>query len=126
MTKSKVFAESLPTSCPPHTAKETALDSVFRLIKNEMPIEQDFDSHQQKGTPRPAAVCSCAWASCSFNTTAEDLVKLKGLIKRLPFVAKLNIPSDMGMHDNGKRHINFWRYSDTNLSDFVESVEQAA
>lgn len=116
------YGEALPISCPPDQAIETALQPVFRLVAHHQPTPTCFASHLALGKPVPAGVSECEWASCSLNTSVSELIKIKRLRKRLPFVAELSVPAGAGRHLSAKYHIHYWRYNVTNLASFVTNV----
>jgi len=89
-----------------------------------MPTDAAFDSFAATGQPKPPnyEVSDCDWASCSLRTTAEALLKLKGLRKRNPVIATLTIPAGSGKHTTANTHINFWRYAGFSLTTAVTAT----
>lgn len=99
---------------------------MFRLVKNAPPITSDFASKAAQGIPCPDNDSDCAWASCSLFKKASSLRKYPRLRAEYPYLAQLSIPTGKGMFRVGESkrgHIDFWRYADVCLSEFVVSVE---
>lgn len=120
------YGENLPDACPPNDASEDALGPVLRLVPVSNPDEACFASKRALDIPPPPNFpgSPCEWASCSLNTSVDALLKIRGLVKRNPFIAKLEIPASKGKHNQGKFHINFWRYADFSIpSAVVETWE---
>lgn len=120
------FAEALPDQCPPETAEDLALANVYRLVADPAPDEDSFKSKLALGISKPDSykATDCEWASCSLSSSVEALLKIKGLRKRLKYVAKLQIPQSSGRHLAEKAHIHFWRFSGFNIADAIESVQE--
>lgn len=118
------FGETLPTQCPPPAASEAELVDVFRLVPSPNADDAAFASFAANGQPKPPnmEVSDCDWASCSLRTTAEALLKLKGLRKRNPFLVTLSIPAGSGKHTKAHTHINFWRYASFSLTTAVTAT----
>lgn len=120
------FAEALPNDCPPATAVDELLESVFRLVANDPPTSSDFASHMAAGRPCPSADKGCQWCSCSLFLKAKTLRKYSRLRAELPYLAELKIPAGNGKFVKGatkRGHIDFWRYSDVELNNYVINVE---
>jgi len=115
------FGEQLPDQCPPDGIGDEALGPVFRLVPTSDPDETCFSSKLALAeTPPPGYKgTACEWASCSLNRSVDALLKIRGLVMRNPFVARLEIPAAKGKHDAGKAHINFWKYKGFDLSSAV-------
>lgn len=97
-------------SCPPSTAKNSALSGAYRLLRGTQPAPTDWLSHQALGKPLPAGVCPCEWASISLMSTlvaAKKLAKLPNF-QGVTTAAVLDIPAGAGVHESKKNHINFW------------------
>ena len=126
MALASQYGESLPASCPPEGASEGSLESVFRLVASDPPTPKCFDSHRALGKPFPknSDLTECDWASCSLNKSVEELVKLKRLRMRFPYVAELSVPEGVGRHVSGKYHIHFWRFNGVNMVSFVTKVDK--
>lgn len=116
------YAESLPKECPPEDASTEAMERVFRLTKSETLSETDFYSHAHQGKIKPEEhkATDCQWASCSFFTSSEAALAIKGLRRRHPWVTELSIPAEAGKHKLRGEHIDFWRFADF---DVVAAVE---
>lgn len=122
--RNETFGEPLPAQCPPAIAADTALDAVYRLVPEQLPDSDCFKSHQAKGTAKPATFngTDCEWASCSLNTSVENLLKISGLRRRNKFVATLAIPKGSGRHLVGGTHVHFWRFSGFDIATAVKTV----
>jgi hypothetical protein len=118
------FGEELPAQCPPDSANDMALPEAYRLVNCEHPSDAHFASHLALGKPKPEAykVSDCEWASCSLSLSVDALLKIKGLRKRLKYVAKLEIPEQSGRHLAESSHIHFWRFSSFSLAGAVQNV----
>lgn len=120
------FAEPLPQNCPPAEATEDSFESVYRLVANNPPLEGDFHSKALLGEACPDGICECVWASCSLFAKARTLRKYTRLRKEFPYLAELTLPDGVGkaIQGNSKRgHVDFWRYSETSLQNYVVNVE---
>jgi hypothetical protein len=122
----ETFGEALPDQCPPETAEDLALADVYRLVASPEPDEECFKSKLALGIPKPDSYTGtdCEWASCSLSSSVDALLKIKGLRKRLKYVAKLQIPESAGRHLSEKAHIHFWRFSAFDITSAIESVEE--
>jgi hypothetical protein len=118
------FGEKLPDQCPPKTANDLALPEAYRLVDCAQPSDLSFASHLALGKPKPDAYkgTDCEWASCSLSSSVDSLLKIKGLRKRLKYVAKLEIPERSGRHLAESSHIHFWRFSSFSLAGAVQKV----
>lgn len=115
------YGESLPDQCPPNGADEGEVGVVFRLVPSQDPDEACFLSKLALSEVPPPTYkgTECEWASCSLNRSIDALLKIRGLVKRNPYVAKLEIPASKGRHDAGKHHVNFWKYQGFAISSAV-------
>jgi hypothetical protein len=119
------YGEPLPDECPPDNANEGELVGVFRFVPVDQPEEECFASHYALGKLKPSKldVTECEWASCSLFSSIEAMLKMRGLRKRNPFVAKLEIPAGSGRFILEKNsHIHFWRYGAFNMKSAVVDV----
>lgn len=119
--QSEKYGEDLPPQCPPAGAQTTALDNVYRLVPCENPVAEHFLSFRAMGTDKPdhLVISDCDWASCSLRDSVEELLKLKGLRRRNPFVATLGIPANSGRHLTHKSHVHFWRFHNFEIASHV-------
>jgi hypothetical protein len=114
------FIEKLPPFCPPSVAKDCISDFVFRAIKGTTPTMADFRSHKALGKHQPIDIDDCRWASCSFFLSEASIRRLKKF--RNLKVAKLKIPSQVGLSVQRNDHIDFWIFKGVDLSKFVVEV----
>lgn len=124
------FSERLPDSCPPEHAKDEPLEEVYRLVASDNCTDNCFKSNAALGLPKNmhSNVDDCRWASCSLfeRDHVNELLKLRGLRKRLPYMAKLSLPAGAGKHIlSRKGHVDFWSYSNFDMASAVISVEVA-
>lgn len=113
--------------CPPNEASDEAIGPVFRFVK-ESPPSADCFASKAAMNEEPAigfTGTACAWASCSMFTDPSAMRKLRGLKKRYPFIATLNIPAGSGRHAGSGKHLDFWRYATCDLTTHVAHVEEA-
>jgi hypothetical protein len=122
----ETFGENLPHQCPPELASDLELTNVFRLVGSSEPDDSCFKSKQALGISKPTSYNSsdCEWASCSLSSSIEALLKIRGLRKRLKYVAKLDIPAKSGRHLKENTHIHFWRFASFNVANAVKEVSE--
>jgi hypothetical protein len=128
MKEAYLYGEELPDQCPPEDALDDPLPEVYRLVATASPVANDFASKASLGLEKPVSTkaTDCEWASCSLSLSADELLKIKGLRRRLRYVAKLSIPAGAGKHrTKGKSlHVDFWRYSSFELATAVQTVKE--
>ena len=119
-----LYAEALPSECPPTVAQDSHIPEAYRLVANRLPALGDFASKAHRGEPNLTGANDCSWASCSLFKDVKPLRKLTRLRLEYPFIAKLSIVEGTGRHiANDRGHIDFWRYTGKCLSACVIAVE---
>jgi hypothetical protein len=119
-----MYFENLPEQCPPAHAIDDALGKAWRLVNENPPSQEDFQSHAAAGRVKPRTCDACSWASCSlFHTeaAAREALKLPTLRGRRPIM--VDIPERSGRWVKSKsQHVDFWRYANF---DILASVRLA-
>lgn len=108
----RTYFESLPDRCPPDYAADKDLGLVWRFIKGQDPVLEDFMSHAALGKNCPQGVCECRWASCSLVPN-ENALAIKAKLPRFKRMraAGFRVPSGSGESHVTGNHIDFWRFS---------------
>lgn len=125
-----MWKETLPSNCPPSTAAEVEID-VFRILKEEIPKEEDFIVYSKLYPNNVRYQTLCDAYGVSFYSTLDSAIKKckesiergksigeyvgKYLLKPLHGQAKLN--------DHSK-HVNVWFYESWKFREFeVQEIE---
>ena len=118
------FHDDLPNSCPPSDCSCDDLDGVYRLLKGQEPIDDDWLSHMQLGKVCPTTVDPCRWASLSLQGSKVAVKKLQKLpnFRSATHAAKLDIPGSAGVFLTSRNHHDFWQVKAANMNDFVSEV----
>lgn len=113
-----MYREPLPDQCPPSSAVAPNGLAVYRAVRSNPPLLDDFDSQVKLKTidltNRPAEFV-CRASACSVFTDitgAKQLKKLPKLRDRI-YVACLQLSADAGVIVKKGHHVDWWIFSDS-------------
>jgi hypothetical protein len=115
-SKTMIYREPLPTSCPPSNPKVPQEKVLWRLLFGSTVTDADFDSQREKQKTRKFPD-ECTARSVSLATS---LAECRAMAKspRLPnFTHAVPLQNDpaTGVWDKDKpTHVNWWPYQSTN------------
>lgn len=109
-----MFAEALPTDCPPPAACEQDGFVVYRLLEAKTPCVEDFASHAARWPQKFGS--QCRHYAVSVFSKRESLARLLEMpVHAHKCVARLVLAANSGkVHQTGQdvTHHSWWRYSE--------------
>lgn len=106
-----------PKDCPPKDAKPPTGQVVFRLVRNDPPLREDFNAPLQEYPNLSGPGLETA-AAVSVNSAWEDLLRLRSRIpkfRKRRFIARGALESGSGVIleaplQGSEGHTNWWIY----------------
>lgn len=121
------YAEQLPPKCPPDDAGDMAHESLYRLMRGDKVLAEEFHSHALLGRKNRTKANDCSFASCSLlGDYKKFLADLPNLRSAHTHVARLSIPEGYGLSKSKAKkeniHVDFWCFSGKSLTDCVVEI----
>jgi hypothetical protein len=105
-----MYRESLPEKCPPESAKTPDDVVLLRLLCSPVPVEEDFQSHQER-KPNVVYQDPCRARGVSLMPSIDvcrDVIKLKRMNK-FKFAVRVKLAPESGMIEHDKAdHCTWW------------------
>lgn len=122
-----MYKEVLPIECPPSTAKESNIE-VFRIVKNEIPTEDDFLCYTNlyPNNLRYKSLCK-AYAISFYDSVQNAKVAWKDALERGnnigSFIAQYELIESDGRHEYKPKtgHYSTWLYNSWDFKNFNPS-----
>ena len=113
------YREPLPEGCPPDEAEEiVAPRTVYRLVRNDPPTDNDFRSQRAEYPTEQFSVSECRVRGVSVYANLRDVErqtrrpKLKGMA-----VCQVDLIAGAGRikKTGGRSHFTWWPYADYDI-----------
>ena len=104
------WAEPLPDGCPPADGQNTnSSTAMFRFVKADPPVANDFKSHRELGFFVPQTVTDCEARSVSLFATLEKCKEMRKLPRlRAMRIARLTLKREWGVVKHRGLHVDWW------------------
>lgn len=123
---SYLWAEPLPSDCPPKDAISPNNDSFYRLVNSFPPNDEDFHSHRKLYPNKPFHANECVARSCSVFSSLQDCNKIRKLPRhKEKRIVKLILTPKSGLimqRGRNKYHYSWWR---TKIFDPISNCIEA-
>lgn len=113
------YKEDLEIGCPPWSAVDAEINSVYRLAPDDKVDESYFYSHKKKGISLKMGMNSCSYCSCSLTYNPEALIKVPNLRKKFKYAIELNLQKGSGRALKKGDHVDFWPYKSFKFNSSV-------
>ncbi len=114
------YREPLPDNCPPDTADEiTSPRLVFRLVRNNPPTDDDFQSQQAERPDRvfrDVTECQARGLSVFASRTFAEQLSTRGSLQGTAICQVILAPGAGSIQPTGRRsHHTWWPFADYDI-----------